>query len=853
MAVRDWAAAAPLFRRTRWTPVQVLKLLLAASLIVPALIFAAAAAYDRSRVLNEADRRVEQTTRLLDEHAAKVFETLDLVMTQVLLRIEGRDWESIYQDRALFDELNSIRGALPQVDGIFLVGPTGRTWMTSRVFPAPTGTDFSDRDYFVAHRDADAGTFISKTYLGKISKHPIFNVSRRRSGPGGEFDGVVGISVSLGYFENFYATLAHDTDHAAALTRADGALLVRYPSSDNRPLRWPDEAPIMQAIADQPSEGRFEVASLFDGIVRLARYKRLDSYPLYVSYGISKAGALSEWNNDLIVFGAFAGLASIGLSLLTLVALARTRQAERAFAGLRETADSLRREQEFSGRLIRSSREGIFAVDREMRITVSNPAMEHITGLGEEKLIGRPVLEVFSFEGGALADGLRRTIQGQEGAVREVSYSVPDTGRKGYLDAHYSPLRSSTGEVIGGIAFVIETTEQRRAAETLRQSQKMEAVGQLTGGIAHDFNNLLTVILGNLDRLQSRLGQSEARAVAAIRRAAERGEALTKHMLAFARRQPLRPEPFDLNQKLQEIAAFLRQSLPPNIEVKLELNPGLSPVEVDPEQLEVAVINLATNARDAMANGGVLTLGTSIASRSPAGPDGSGAERRSVALTVSDTGAGIPAELRERVFDPFFTTKEVGKGTGLGLSRVYGFARQSGGSVELESEMGKGTAVTLLLPVFGEPAGQSRPTLVAGEAGPDLQLLHARILLVEDEAEVADVIIDMLQGLGCAVTWVRGAAECRALPQGGTELDAAITDIFMPGETGGVALAKELRQRRPGMPVVLITGSGQAALEALADGFQVVQKPFTRAAIGAALHEALGRAQDRRRASGEAD
>ena len=173
-------------------------------------------------------------------------------------------------------------------------------------------------------------------------------------------------------------------------------------------------------------------------------------------------------------------------------------------------------------------------------MTVSNPALEHITGLGEEKLIGRPVLEVFNFEGGALADGLRRSVQGQEGAVREVSYSVPDSGRKGYLDAHYSPLRSSGGEVIGGIAFVIETTEQRRAAEALRQSQKMEAVGQLTGGIAHDFNNLLTVILGNLDRLQSRLGQSEGRAVAAIRRAAERGEALTKHMLAFARRQPLR-------------------------------------------------------------------------------------------------------------------------------------------------------------------------------------------------------------------------------------------------------------------------------------------------------------------------
>jgi PAS domain S-box-containing protein len=848
MAANDRAAAVPLFSRTRWTPVQVLKLLVATALIVPVLIFAAAAAYDRSRVLNEADRRVEQTTRLLDEHAAKVFETLDLVMTQVLLRIEGRDWESIYQDRALFEELNSIRSALPQVDGIFLVGPTGRTWMTSRVFPAPAGTDFSDRDYFVAHRDGDAGTFISKTYLGKISKHPIFNVSRSRSGPGGEFDGVVGISVSLAYFENFYAALAHDTDHAAALTRADGALLVRYPQSEDRLLRWPDGAPIMQAIADRPSEGRFEVTSRFDGIARLVRYKRLDSYPLYVSYGISKAGALSEWYDDLVVFGVFAGLASIGLSLLTLVALARTRQAERAFAGLRETADSLRREQEFSGRLIRSSREGIFAIDREMRMTVSNPALEHITGLGEEKLIGRPVLEVFNFEGGALADGLRRSVQGQEGAVREVSYSVPDSGRKGYLDAHYSPLRSSGGEVIGGIAFVIETTEQRRAAEALRQSQKMEAVGQLTGGIAHDFNNLLTVILGNLDRLQSRLGQSEARAVAAIRRAAERGEALTKHMLAFARRQPLRPEPFELNQKLQEIAAFLRQSLPPNIEVRLELNPGLSPVEADPEQLEVAVINLATNARDAMPNGGVLTLGTSIATRSPASPDGA-AERRYVALLVSDTGAGIPAEVRERVFDPFFTTKEIGKGTGLGLSRVYGFARQSGGSVELESEIGKGTAVTLLLPVFGEPAGLSRPTLVAGDAGPDLQLLNAQILLVEDEAEVADVIIDMLQGLGCTVTWVRGAAECRALPRGGTELDAAITDIFMPGETGGVALAKELRQRRPGMPVVLITGSGQAALEALADGFQVVQKPFTRAALGAALHEALGRAQDRRRAT----
>jgi PAS domain S-box-containing protein len=844
MAAGDRVTPGSSLHPGRSTPVHILRLLLAASMIVPLLIFAGAALYDRSRVLEQADERVEHTTRLLDEHAAKVFETLDLVMTLVTARIEGRSWEAIHQDRALFDELSAIKDSLPQIDGIFLVGPEGRTWMTSRVFPAPEGADFSDRDYFVAHRDQDAGTFISRTYIGKISKHPIFNVSRRRSGPAGDFDGVVGISVSLSYFDRFYATLATATDHAAALTRADGALLVRYPGSDTPLLRWPDSARIMQAIADNPVEGAFEVVSRFDAVPRLVRYKRLNDYPLYVSYGISKAGALAKWTDDLIVFGGFAALASIGLSLLTLLALSRTQQAQRAFADLRHTAESLRREQDFSARLIRSSREGIFAFDREMRFTVSNPALEHITGLAETIIIGRAVSEVFKFESEALAEGLSRTVAGEEGASREVAYSVPQTGRKGYLDAHYSPLRSATGEVIGGIVFVIETTEQRRAAESLRQSQKMEAIGQLAGGIAHDFNNLLTVILGNLERLQSRVGQSEARALAAIRRAAERGEALTRHMLAFARRQPLRPEPFDLNERLHEVAAFLQASLPANIELALDLNPGLSLVEADAEQLEVAIINLATNARDAMPNGGVLTFRTAIRRGDGAGPF--------VALTVTDTGFGIPAELRERVFDPFFTTKEIGRGTGLGLSRVYGFARQSGGAVELESEEGKGTSVTLLLPAFGERAASVRPVLVAAEAGREPQALTARVLLVEDEPEVAEVLVQMLEGLGLTVTWVRDAAECRALPLGSAELDLAITDIFMPGETGGVELAGELRRRNPALPVLLITGSGQAAAEAMADGFQVLQKPFARAALAEAVRAALGRSGDPRASAAEA-
>ena len=816
-------------------PVRILWLLLAAAVVVPIAIFVAAAAYDRARILEQSDRHLDQTTRLLEEHAAKVFETLDLVMGQVLLRIEGRDWASIHGDRQLFEELRTLQQTLPQVDGIFLVGPTGRTWMTTRMFPSPAG-DFSDRDYFTAQRDADAGTFISKTYLGKISQHPIFNVSRRRVTPAGDFDGVVGISISLRYFEDFYETLAQDLGQAAALTRADGELLVRYPGTPGRLLHWPQSAPLLQAILGGSPEGNLEVSSPFDGVFRLVRFKHLDDYPLYVSYGISKAAALSEWYDNLLLFGTFAALASIGLSLLVLLAIRRTRQAERAFADLRRTADSLRSEQEFSAMLIRSSREGVFAFDRDMRFTVCNPALVHITGLPEEGILGRTLREVLAFEGAALEEALRASLHGREGAVRDVAYSVPQTGRQGFLDAHYSPLRSSAGEVIGGIAFVIESTEQRREAEAMRQSQKMEAVGQLTGGIAHDFNNLLTVILGHVDRLQARAGPSEAAALNAIRRAAERGEALTKHMLAFARRQPLRPEPIDLNAKLREIVGFLRQSLPPNVEVRLDLAEGLSAVEADPAQLEVAVINLATNARDAMPNGGALTLRTAPATSGVPAANGEG--RDFVALTMADTGTGIPPEVRGRVFDPFFTTKEVGKGTGLGLSRVYGFARQSGCGVELQSEVGKGTAVTVLLPTFGRSGEEAVP---AGQAGreEEPQPLSTSVLLVEDQPEVAEVVIGMLEQLGCRVTWARDASDCRALPVEADDLDIVITDIFMPGATDGVALARELGQRDLSLPVLLITGSGQAAAEALANGFQVLQKPFTRAALAGAIRSAL--------------
>jgi signal transduction histidine kinase len=372
-----------------------------------------------------------------------------------------------------------------------------------------------------------------------------------------------------------------------------------------------------------------------------------------------------------------------------------------------------------------------------------------------------------------------------------------------------------------------EIEQREKAEEALLQSRKLEALGQLTGGVAHDFNNLLTVVLSGL-RLMERNADPVRRAstMEAMRQAVERGAGLTKQLLAFSRRQTLKLEPVDIAHRLQNMRELLERSLRADILIEISAAPDLWAAMTDPAQFELALLNLAVNARDAMPKGGVITINAE--NRSVGGAD-------YVEVSVRDTGLGIPPDLLSRVFEPYFTTKQAGQGTGLGLSQVYGIAVQSGGSAAIESVINEGTCVRLLLPRSLEaPAAPPQitpsPPKAHGASGKS-------ILVVEDDNGVAAMVSEMLQQIGYIPTRVADAAAALNAVEKSCDYDLVFSDIVMPGEMNGVELAQHIRERYPHTPIVLTSGySGSANMDV---DFPLLRKPYALEELEEVMARAL--------------
>jgi len=375
-----------------------------------------------------------------------------------------------------------------------------------------------------------------------------------------------------------------------------------------------------------------------------------------------------------------------------------------------------------------------------------------------------------------------------------------------------------------------EIASREEAEEALRQAQKMEAMGQLTGGVAHDFNNLLMVASSGMELLDRTTDPvRRERLKDGIRQAIERGAKLTQQLLTFARRSPLSPEVVEVGERIQALRDLLERSLREDVKVEFEFATGLWPIEVDPSQFDVAVLNIAINARDAMPEGGRIKI---AAHNYPAGGS---TTRDMVRVSIRDSGAGIAPELMEKVFEPFFTTKSVGSGTGLGLSQVYGFVRSSGGVVKIESVVGQGTTVFLFFP-------RSSQTLPRADVQAD-RLRHAEhdatVLVAEDDEHVAELVAEMLRELGYKSRRGATAAETLRLLEETGPFDLVLSDMIMPGKMNGLELAQEVVRREPGMPVVLMTGYSEAAASAAAEGFPLLVKPYTIEAMGEVLGHAL--------------
>ena len=480
----------------------------------------------------------------------------------------------------------------------------------------------------------------------------------------------------------------------------------------------------------------------------------------------------------------------------------------------------------------------IYMLDPEGQVTNWNSGAERIKGYSPEEIIGQHFSRFYTpedFDSGVPGQALETARS--TGRYEAEGWRVRKDGSRFWASAVIDAIYDEDGKLIGFAKITRDMTEKREAQnrldesrEQLFRSQKMEALGQLTGGLAHDFNNLLTAILGASELALRNIDNPDKvrRMLDGVRGSAQRGASLTKQLLAFARAQQLEIQQIDLKHFFGEVATLLRPSLRSNIELVTEVSDQLWPIDADSGALELAILNLAFNARDAMEDGGTLKISAhNLVLHGK--PDGLRGEH--VALQVADTGHGMSPEVMERVFEPFFTTKSFGEGTGLGLSQLFGFAKQIGGGVTVASTLGKGATFTLYLPASrGESASENRNNA-------DKAL--GRVLIVEDDRLVAELAAGMLDELGFECTVAHSAKEALERLAGGEKPKLVFTDIVMPGGLSGIELARKVRDRFPELPILLTTGYSEQV--GGSHGFPVLQKPYEMTSLATALGNVLKR------------
>jgi PAS domain S-box-containing protein len=508
---------------------------------------------------------------------------------------------------------------------------------------------------------------------------------------------------------------------------------------------------------------------------------------------------------------------------------------DRKFAVLAERETLLLRESEEQLRkLYRETPLPLHVLDAGGRIEKVSDTWLDLLGYAREEVSDRKLTDFMTENSRRHYDGMVWPSLQRGEEIREVELQF--LAKSGdVLDVLLSAHEElSDGKPVRTLGGLIDITVRKRAEEALRRSQRMEAMGQLTGGVAHDFNNLLMVISGASEKLRRTLSDPRAaRPLDMIATAVKRGKTLTSHLLSFARRQTLETTVIDLAETLPSFAEMLRRSLRGDIEIRTRAQDGPCRVRVDQGELELALLNLGVNARDAMPDGGILSL--SIRTEMLAGgSEVDGLHGEFLVIELTDTGIGIAAETLPRVFDPFFTTKGVGQGTGLGLSQVYGFAKQSGGTATIRSRPGHGTTVSIYLPTTETPLNVAqRPATVDDSVTSEI----GAALLVEDSSEVAAISADYLEQLGYRVDHAANGSDAMRMLQGSQPYVLIFSDILMPGSISGLELARIVREHHLEIPILLATGYSEKAQQAVHEGFAVIRKPYDLHSLSEAIRE----------------
>jgi PAS domain S-box-containing protein len=714
--------------------------------------------------------------------------------------------------------------------------------------------------------------------IGRSSGRNVLHFALPFYGDDGRMGGVIIASLSLDWLADYLARKGIPPGAALAITDRNGTYLARYP--DNSRLVGKKIRGDKYLYLDD--RGAVDILDI-NGVERIVGYSTLDpdSGGLLVAYSVDKAQAFAEIQDRTRRDVFLIVLSTLLVLLLTYLGARRfirrplgelvcaanqwrlgeySRRLEiRGKSEIARVADAfntmadalMHREHELSKAkekaedaatriklIFESTTDSVITVDRDFRISFFNQRAQAQIAEGRD-LIGMDLKEAFlDADGTEIISRLRATMSDRH----PVSFEVLCPRRGIWYAINGFPSHQGLAIFFRDITEHKHALEARRLTEEqLQQSQKMESVGQLTGGVAHDFNNLLAVVSGNLERIEEAGDIGRVRQFAAIaRRAADRGSKLTAQLLAFSRRQRLHPKLVNANELIAEFLELIRQAVGRACEVKLRTDEQLWLCHVDPSLLETAVLNLALNGRDAMPDGGVLEIETRNVVLDEGAVAGCMAGSY-VRLSVTDTGSGIPPEVRDRVFEPFFTTKDVGKGTGLGLSMVYGFVRQSDGHISIESTAGVGTTVTLYLP----KAKQRLDAKVEAIQAEPIPGGSEQILVVEDNEDLLEATSEMLTTLGYRVLRAQNGAQALQILESNREVELLFSDVVIPNGMNGVELAREARRLNKDIKVLLTSGYAEDVMERhrAVGEFPIIDKPFRLRDLArrlrSILHEAV--------------
>jgi signal transduction histidine kinase/CheY-like chemotaxis protein len=746
------------------------------------------------------------------------------------------------------DAVNRLIGEMPfdkgKMSHVTMLTAEGESVIRSARRARPGVTPF-DRAYFKFARDHEGDTvYVSRTQRGRGSGKTIMRVVRRITLADGSFGGVIFAAIEVKQIQEMFKGLGLVPNHDFVVVGTDRIPRASSNADPALHLASFDKAGLWQAM-EKSDHGVLPIYDQADGVTRFHAFHRVAGYPLIAVSTIEGAATtqgLARYNKRPY---RMALLATVVI-LILVFAFYRLVQAKNSLKD--ELAGRLKAESEGQEKsdllqtVFHNMAQGLLAFSPEGKLVAFNEKYREITGLPEGFLkLGMSQGEVIRFRGErgdfgpGDADEYVRKIQ--ENAARGEAQQTERITTHGKPHIHMRNMMPDGGSIV----TTTDISERLEVEQQLRQAQKMEAVGQLTGGVAHDFNNLLAVSLGNVELAEgvAKKGGDVQPFLNKIKRATQRGAALTSQLLAFSRKQTLFPKLIELGELVQGISGLLQTALGETIEISIRSDANTGSCEVDPSLLESAILNLALNARDAMPDGGTLTIQTEniTLERGYVGAQAELPPGEYVVLVMTDTGAGMPKDVIDHVFEPFFTTKEVGQGTGLGLSMVYGFVKQSDGHVTIYSEEGQGTTIKLYLP-RSDGTGK-HPVQVEDEIIPIAR--GETVLVVEDDPDLRVLADNMLVELGYVVITAPSAREAvEALES--QAVDIILSDVVLPGGTSGPKFIAEARVGRPGLKVVFMSGYPADAIgegKTLRIEDVLIQKPFNMRDLAHALHEAL--------------